>query len=179
MRLILVFASSFQEGDLTTAGRISGSPDLDDAVIQVHRRRVVMVEDFDVVHNVLYYMYTNSITFSTTSSQDSDKNENGEPSVGDTEAIYALAHRLDLESLQSKALRFLEMTCTVRNITDRVFGEFASLYEEVGEIYEKYFKKHWVEVRETQEFGEYFSMMEEKEDFAELRRVFRKFRELM
>ena len=135
-----------------------------------------MEDDFDVVHNVLYYIYTNSITLSTVTSEDPSA---GMPRRCDAEDIYAVAHRLELENLQIKALRFLKSTCNVRNITARVLSEFAMLYEDVGKIYNDYFIQHWGKIRETTEFNRYFSVVEEKEDLKEIRRVYRRFRGLM
>lgn len=137
-----------------------------------------MEDDYDVVHNVLYYIYTNKITFSTVSSEDSS-NKPDMPRNCDAEDIYALAHRLELENLQTKALRFLKSTCNVRNITTRVLSTFAMVYEDVGKAYEDYFKEHLGEVRGTTKFREYFSAVEETGDLTEIRRVHKRFRELM
>jgi hypothetical protein len=55
-------------------------------------------------------------------------------------------------------------TCNVRNITARVMREFGCIYEEVGKIYDDYFRSNWEEIRYTTELQEYFSTTEEKED---------------
>ena len=139
-----------------------------------------MVEDFDIVHNILYYLYASRITFSTsTIGPEESSSESSTPRVCDAEDIYALAHRLELEALQSKALRFLKSTCNERNITSRVLSEFASIYEEVGGVYESFFKENWREVRLTVEYREFFSTVEEIEDLKEIRRIYRKLREVM
>jgi len=136
-----------------------------------------MEEDFDVVHNMLYYIYTNSITFSTVSTQDPWRDPKV-PRVCDAEDIYALAHRLELETLRLKALHFLRCSCNVGNITARVFRSFASFYEEVGMVYDEYIKDHWQEVALTSEFEEYFWLMDKETDNMEIRRVFGKYREI-
>lgn len=174
-----MFASKFLEGDSATAARLSNSRILGGASHQVHHRTITMVEDFDVVHNILYYIYTNRITFSNVKTEESDLTESSKPRVCDAEEIYALAHRLELEGLQSKALHFLKSTCDVENIIARVFSQFASLYEEVGKIYEEYFRENWEKIRKTMEFREYFSVLEDTGDLPELRRVLARFRELM
>jgi spore coat polysaccharide biosynthesis protein SpsF (cytidylyltransferase family) len=102
----------------------------------LHRRTITMIEDFDVVHNVLYYIYTNRITFSTVASQEPESKGN-QPNIADAEDIFALAHRLDLEDLKQKALEFLGRSCTLRNIMSRVFTQSPSLYDEVGKVYDE------------------------------------------
>ena len=171
-----MFASSFSEGDSTVAAKSASSQVSDDTLNQIPRRRILMEDDFDVVHNVLYYIYTNRITFSTSEDLSSKP---AMPRNCDAEEIYALAHRLELENLQTKTLRFLKSTCNVRNITTRVLSKFAMLYEDVGKAYEDYFKEHWRQIRGTTKFREYFSAVEEKGDLTEIRRVHKRFRELM
>lgn len=147
---------------------------------QILRRRIIdMTDDFDIVHNVLYYMYTNCITFSTVNEDDLSPNESVVPRICAAEDIFAIAHRLSIKSLQIKALHFLEATCNVRNITCRVLSDFASLYEELWEVYKAYFKENWAEIRCTAEFREYFSTVDEIEDASQIRRIFKAFRELM
>jgi hypothetical protein len=69
-----VFASAFLEGDSTIASistlesenpRVSLGQD----GTALHRRIITMTDDFDVVHNVVHYIYTNRITFSTVASE--------------------------------------------------------------------------------------------------------------
>jgi hypothetical protein len=180
-----VFASSFSEGDSTAAAH--ANPPSQDSNPSAcpnecaipHRRIINMTDDYDVVHNILYYIYTNRITFSTLLPEQTSQTTSGEPRICDAEGIYELAHRLDLASLQSKAVGFLRKSCNIRNITSRVFSEFASIYEEVGVIYDDYFRKHWGGVRETTEFKQYFSDMEQQYDSREVNRIFTKFRQLM
>ena len=142
-----------------------------------YRRIITMEENFDVVHNVVYYIYTNRIKFSTFDSDDPPIGT--EPNVSDAEEIFALAHRLDLVDLKKITLAFLGRTCTVGNITSRVFSQFASLYEEVGQIYEEYFRKEWLQIQKSSEFKEYFLLMEGDNDSQEIIRIFRKFREFV
>jgi hypothetical protein len=138
------------------------------------RRRISMMENFDIVYNVLYFVYTNRITFSTIV----EENE-GTPKTCDAEDIYALAHRLDLENLKVKALGFLKQTCNCRNITERIFSKFTALYPEVDIVYSQFFQNHWQEICETSEFAKYFRNLEDECDCVETHRNFRRFRELM
>jgi hypothetical protein len=179
---ILVFASAFLEGDSTIAAISklkSGNPDvsLGQYGTSLQRRIITMTEDFDVVHNVLYYIYTNCITFSIVAS-DEPQPEGNQPNICDAEDIFMLAHRLDLEGLKKKALKFLGRSCTPRNITSRVFSQFASLYDEVDSVYEDYFKDNWAIIQNSAEFKKDFSLIEEKSDPTEIIRIFGRFREL-
>ena len=137
-----------------------------------------MEEDFNVVHNVLYYIYTNRIKLSTVHSVDS-KPENRAPKVCDAEDVYALAHRLDLMDLKTTVLGFLSRSCNPRNITSRVFSRFAYLYDEAGQVYDRYFKNVWRQIRKSKEFKEFFVATEEGNNSKEIIRIFQKFRELV
>jgi hypothetical protein len=175
----VVFASGFKESDSTIASQNSNdSFSQIDNPPPLRRRRISMVEDFDIVHSILYYIYTNRVTFSTIKPDDSQE-EGRLPRICPTEDIYALAHRFDLDSLQAKALGFLEKTCTLGNATQRTFSKFASLYDEVGEVYNDYFMAKWKNIRKTPSFEEYFSTLEDEEDHEETARVFKAFRMLM
>lgn len=157
-----------------------------------------MEEEFDVVHNILYYIYTNRIIFSTIVPTTKDSDPSNEPivtsaagrpdtkvkpkvlpRVTDTEDIFALAHRLDLVDLQKLALAFLGKTCNDENITSRVFSQFAAMYDEVAQVYDAYFKEGWPRVAHSNEFKEYFAIMEEENNSQEIIRIFAKFRELV
>ena len=139
------------------------------------RRQIIMDDDCDVFHNVLYYLYTNTVRFSL---HTEIKNIPPLPPFCDAEDIYALAHRLDLADLQSKALHFLKLTCTKRNITERLLSSFAILYEQVGAVYDEYFKANWQEVQKTDEYEKYFQELASEGDAKETSRVLTKFREL-
>jgi hypothetical protein len=136
-----------------------------------------MEEDFDLVHNLLYYIYTHEITFSTKTS--SGPSDSGSPKIYDAEDVYILAHRLDLDDLKAKALSFLKLSCITKNITSRVLDKCAAVYDELDAIYTDYFRKNWSEIHETDEFQEYFVDLEENGDVKETNRVFKKFRELI
>jgi hypothetical protein len=177
-----VFASGFSEGDSTVA-----SQNHNDFISEIDntanpppllRRRITMAEDFDIVHSILYYIYTDRVTFSTIKHDDL-QDEGRLPRICPAEHIYALAHRLDLHGLQAKALEFLEKTCTPRNATKRTFSNFASLYDEIGKVYDDYFIAEWETIRNTSSFEKYFSTLEDEEDHQETTRVFKIFRQLM
>jgi hypothetical protein len=182
-----VFASSFSEGDTVAAdlsARFSqehpnGIPQPDGSTDYYPRRLICMEEDIDLVHNIIYYIYTNKIAFSTETSETNTTFGPSFPNVCDAEDIYALAHRLDLEGLKDKALGFLKLSCNPRNIIPRVLGPYTSLYDEMSGVYADYFHRNWAEIRDTTEFGIYFTELEHDGDLEETIRVFKRFRELI
>jgi hypothetical protein len=176
-----VFASSFAEGDAAAAAAAAKleALQLNDKCTDYYPRRIIpMEDDFDILHNVLYYLYTKKISFSTKGQHSYTLGFNS-PKICDAEDIYAIAHRLDLRSLQKKALAFLRWSNNPRNITARVFSKYASVYEEIGAIYNEYFRKNWIEIRDTPEFSDYFTELEEAGDGDEANRVLERYRELM
>lgn len=98
------------------------------------------------------------------------------PTTIDAEGIYEIAHDLNIESLKRKALRFLQATCNVDNITSRAFGSFAATHQNVGKVYDEYFMEQWNEVKNSAKFDKFFSTVEDR---AEERRVNTKFRKMM
>ena len=175
-----VFSSSFAEGDSATAAKLCVLPSDSDHFDYYPRRIIPMEDDFDVVHNILYYLYTGKIYFCT-ESQPSYREMFylNSPKICDAEEIYALAHRLELNTLQMKALSFLRLSCNPRNITTRVFGAYASVYEEMGKVYKDYFRKNSSEIHAMAEFEGYFRELEEIAEREEIVRVNKRYRELM
>ena len=160
-----MFNSGFLEGLLVTQ---QGEP--------VGGRRVITIpEDFDVFHNILYYLYTGIIVFDT-SPEDLEPSLNT-PKTVDVHALYAAADRFLLTDLQQKAFDFLQKTCTVENITSRVFGDFAGTHHEVTKFYKDFFKEHIGAVVMSFDYKNFF---EEAEGWSAKRRaeVNSKFREL-
>lgn len=140
--------------------------------LQTPRRLVKVPDDFDLFHIVLFYLYTDRICFTTTPEKQFDI-----PVTDDAEGVYAIAHRLMLDSLASKAVKFLEHTCTSRNITSRSFGIFALSHEPVEEVYDDFFMENWDEVIQTKEFEEFFKEMEN--DPEEYVRINNKLRDMI
>ena len=166
-----MFTSFFSEGDAAAAALAAEHPG--DCC---PRRIIRMEEDFEVVHNVIFYIYTQEIFFSTKSSDSTDSDF---PRPCDAEEVYALAHRLELEDLKVKALSFLKLSCNPRNIISRVLGKYASVYDEMGCVYSEYLRKNWTRIRNTAEFEAYFADLAETGDPEEIIRSYDRFRELM
>jgi len=133
--------------------------------------------DYDLFHIVLFNLYTGRISFSTSPSP-SVATHPDLPFTTNAEGIYATSHRLQLDSLDRKAFHFLQATCTVENITWKVFSKFAEKHEMVGEMYDGYFLRNWDRVKRSKEFERFFEELEDG-DFEEYIRVNRKFREMV
>jgi hypothetical protein len=164
-----VFNSQFSEGQpslkLITNGYTSPLS---------NRLSLPQDDDFDLFHVVLFYLYTDRICFTTSADYTSTKDV---PPTTDAEGVYAIADRLLLEPLASKALHFLESTCNARNITARAFGKFGYLHDAIGQMYDAFFMDHWDLVKQTNQFDEFFQELEE--DNPEYVRANTKFRKMI
>ena len=138
------------------------------------KRQIKIDDDFDLFHNILYYIYTDCINFSSDLTWSDGVHS---PNLCSPEDIYTLADRLLLDGLKAKALKFLKLTCTVTNITPRIMSKFADLHEDVANMYDSYFQSNWGAIKCTKEFEQFFDNMDG--DCEELARVFEKFRKLM
>ena len=166
-----MFNSNFTEGRLEVKSELP-SQNGDKKPLQTPRRLVKVPDDFDLFHIILFYLYTDRICFTTTPEKQFDI-----PVTDDAEGVYAIAHRLMLDSLASKAIKFLDHTCTSRNITSRSFGTFALSHEPVEEVYDAFFMENWDEVIQTKEFEEFFKEMEN--DPEEYVRINNKLRDMI
>jgi hypothetical protein len=168
--LMEVFNSGFSEGQSNSIA------DSVDNTLFEKRRIIKTSENYQLFYSILYYLYTEVIVF------DTDPNYPSEESLetpSDVESIYAAADRMLLTDLKEKALDFLRRTCSIENITTRVFGHTASAYEELNEIYASYFKKHLEEVIQTLEYQEFFQELEESSDISLKLNISSKFRKLV
>lgn len=156
---LIVFESGFREGDSTQRSGVSNS--LQESVASQCSRHVIdSIENFELLHSLLYYIYTDRVCFST----DSTVEQSLQIPVCDAEDVFAIAHRLGLEKVREKALAFLTETCDVTNIISRVFGEFALVFEDVSREYEKLFYLYWEEVKEAKEWKDFIVALESEED---------------
>jgi hypothetical protein len=167
-----VFKSSFAEGDSNGVGVPPNSED-----DSFRRTRVQVDDDFDLLHNILYYLHTDQISFGTDLTF--EPSEKHLPKLCAAEDIYAMADRLLLDELQSKAFDFLESTCTVENITARAFSKFAMLYKEIEEMYETYFLENWEDVKNSKAHEEFFAEKESEADINDFTKLFKRYRVLM
>ena len=134
-----VFNSQFCEGNIPTIGR----------------RSIDVEEDFDVLHSIIYYLYTGQITF-----DDDPSSSVSTPKVTDPGIIYSAADRFLLPELKDKAYNFFISTLDVKNITSRVFDEQLTLHTEVDEVCSSFFKIRVGDIMETSEYKEFFAELE-------------------
>ena len=85
------------------------------------------IEPFEVLHPLLYYLYTDRTCFTTTPIEEG-KSFYGVPPF-DAEEAYRVGDILGLAELKEKALNFLVTTSDGSNIVSRVFGDYALKYE--------------------------------------------------
>jgi len=139
------------------------------------RKRTIPVpaNKFDLLHTILYYIYTGRITFGTDLSY--KQPDATLPKICDAQDIYEVAHDLALEQVKSKALNFLKATCTPKNITARRLSRVTSDPDHrlLTEFYSEYFTKNWNKIRDTDEHNEFMGQAEDGDDFVDIVRSFR------
>jgi len=145
-----VLNSGFAEG---AAGQPKSAPK-DVTPLRPHRHFVNLPDDYYLFHTVLYYLYTDRICFTT----DLDSENSSLHATDDAEGIYAIAHRLLIDSLLAKSLKFIKDTCSPQNITGRAFGKVAAT--DIGKTYTEYLLDHWNEVIKDPSFEEFFAEIE-------------------
>jgi hypothetical protein len=138
-------------------------------------RKKITDEDYDLLHNILYYLYTDNITFGTRVHTILPSNL---PKLCSVEDIYMAADRMLLGELKDRALQFLKLSCTADNITSRLMSTFAELHDEVGTVYEAYFRENWDRIKNKEEFEQLFMDLKDTES-KESWRMHAKFREMM
>lgn len=149
LSLIVVFSSGFQEGICPTQNESTSD----------HRRTINMPEDFDVFYNILYYIYTGIIVLET--SPDLFEPANNAPKAVDVHLIYAAADRFLLQDLRHKAALFLMKTCTIDNVTSRLFGISDGLDSSIAaKYYESFFKDNLEAVLRSSDYKDFFQEVE-------------------
>ena len=178
-----MFESAFAEGDGATRSTHPASSECDDSVLKGSRtdphylrRRILPTEEsFEMLHNILYYLYSGRVFFRT------DPEVIGPPGIPvycDAEDIFAIAHRFVRPELKTKAIAFFSKTCDVENIVERVFSDFGLIYDEIAEVYGRYFLCNWIHIRKRKELDSYFEELENNNS-PRLIKVSKRFRELM
>jgi hypothetical protein len=147
-----VFQSNFQEGDINAPG--GGH-----AMIV---RTLPAYEDFEVLHPIFYYIYTDRVCFTDIPVAAASPSHNVPPC--NPEDAYRLGDLYGLENLKEKALQFLLDTTDEFNIIPRILGEFALTYDAVGKAYEKMFYQYWNEIRKRSDLTEYFQKLHQGDD---------------
>jgi hypothetical protein len=120
--------------------------------------RVIRVtEDFDVLHAILYYLYTGRITFDTEINAPSTIG----PKIIDSTVIYVQADRLLLGDLKKIAFDFFKSALGVDNVTAYTFNEDLCLHKEIESYCSEFFANHLEQVVESDEYIKFFAELEE------------------
>ena len=151
----------------------------DDTMIE--RRRVVKIsEDYHIFHDILYYIYTDIITFYEDDATPTGQLfETPQGYASKVEKLFAAADFYLLNGLRQKAIAFLRRTCSLKNIAFRVFGHTAVLYPEIDEIYSSYFKANLKDVMKHRSYQFFFDLVEGSSDSDWKASVNSKFRKLV
>jgi len=153
---------------------VAQSRDAEGHIVRVVEKKK-SVEDYDLLHNILYYLYTDHITFGTNFGK---VPSSGLPSIYPAEEIYTTAELMFLQPLKEKALRFLKDSCTVDNIISRLMSKFAEVHPEPAKIYEEFFRKNWDVIKVGDEYNGLFKNLKE-ESFDDAVRTIIRFRNLI
>jgi hypothetical protein len=133
------------------------------------------LDGFELLHNILYYLYTGTIILQSTTNLEVALTEfhlssipTCLPTIRSAEDIYSAAKFYRVNDLEEKAFDFLDQSCDIENITGRVFGKFCNQHTEVDEIWSKYFKDNLDEILETESYEQYFTRVkgDSKEEIA-------------
>lgn len=131
------------------------------------KKMVCVEEPIDLFHLVLFYLYTQQITFA-------DFPAAGLNVSTDAEKVYEIAHSLMIPSLEDKAVHFLRATTNLGNICGRTFGVFAREHGRLGRWYDEWFLERWEDIKGAGGVEEVFEGLEG--DWEEYVRVNKKFR---
>jgi hypothetical protein len=138
-------------------------------------RALFIHDNYHLFRLILIYIYTARISFTTPDFPSDTAFEI--PTTSDAEGIYAIAHRLGLESLQAAAFHFLKSTTNLDNISERTFGAFACKHEAVGIWYDQWFLNKFENIKRLHNFEDVFVSREGDE--KEYIRVSTKYRKMI
>jgi hypothetical protein len=109
-------------------------------------------QNYNLLHNILFYIYTNRILLTLKSK--TNPSGPGSPRPCDVEGIYSVAEKLFIEKLRQKCLSFLKETCAIDNITKRLMGTASKESTELSDMYQQYFKANWAEISRSRDHKE-------------------------
>jgi hypothetical protein len=124
-----------------------------------------MNDDFDMFHNILYYIYYDYISFSKPGLTDCKSSDT--PKVCDVVDLYTIAHRLMLDNLQRKATEFVRANWSFNMFLLYIIGFERSQDTNTAaqELFESYCSTNWNHIKVSESFR---SLLEKDEDDEEL-----------
>lgn len=133
----------------------------------------VLIHSYTSFRALIYYLYTDSITFAPLSSTYTVAKEAAQltnspfpfanrraylkqknsdlqlPQPCSSKAIYRLADKIGLPELKEKASEFIFKNLTAQNIVFEVFGSFSLRFEEVKRVQIAFLLERWVSIALT------------------------------
>lgn len=134
-------------------------------------------EDFDLLHTILFYIYTDRISFAG----DVDASRWGAidpamPKPCKVDDILYTAGLLGMDKLGDKARTFIYRSCTAENITERLFAKTS---RDISRIYVSFYCNNWDKIKRSRSDEQYFEEREAKDDLTSLVDLFKRYRQLM
>ena len=136
---------------------------------------------FDILHNIIFYLYTGEISLvSDVSEKRWQVPDPTIPNLCSAEEIFLSATAFGLDDLSATTSGFLRATCTVGNITSRIFGMYAQMSSALREMYQEFFLKNWDKVKRHRSHEDYFKeKVNSCHDIEELKELFEQYRLLI
>lgn len=119
--------------------------------------------DFVTFHNLLYFLYTGYTNLQDQAEKVSWswKEPDGWPEKADPFDLFRAADMYLVEPLRSRCLRFLIETCTINNISERLFNISIQPFEDLKKAFMEYMVKNFDKVKTTKEWREIILQMNE------------------
>jgi hypothetical protein len=125
--------------------------------------------EFDTLHNILHYLYTDQIVFHTKPGKETGSTLQ----TVDVQRLYEVADQLLLFDLKLKAFDFLCHSHDIQNITARIFGQYAKTHEDLYDPYRTFFCARLPAITRTKEFDDFFDQIEDTDSSERINTQFR------
>ena len=119
------------------------------------QRTVISVDDFDytTMHNILYYLYTGRVNLHLYMNE--DQAPNGYPDAADPFLLYRAANMYLFEGLEDRCVQYLQSTCTLENIIERLFeNPECAHHDRIRKMYLEYLNNNFEGIKKTKEWEE-------------------------
>jgi len=122
-------------------------------------RSIIYIDDVDfgTFHNILYFLYTGNINLQDQREEVDCPPEEAEGYPQDEVSPMALFQAADMyliEPLRQQCFRYLVKTCTINNISSRLFDISVQSFEDLRKEYLAYMVKNFDKVKTTKEWRE-------------------------
>jgi hypothetical protein len=102
--------------------------------------------DYVTLHNILYYIYTESIHLPGLKPVDAPQDY---PELADPFSVYCNAHKFSLPGLQELCLDYLKTSLTPESVSERLFHPNCQDYMDLQKVYFDYLVSNFEEVMLT------------------------------